>query len=195
MDQLRDAALFDRRNSWPCVRFWLTPNHGRGSSLGGGNHLRGNALLCTPHDVTYPYDLRGNIKSAWSTAEAGRSQTTSASGRKKNKGCDFGYALAAHSCEGANSMDACTVTAFGAITAFAVPNPNESSQRPSVFSGSGVRRIASPDEPPSLLRTGNVLFSPSLLTVDGAILIKEDRMSTPKFGAESQRFPPLPSNV
>jgi hypothetical protein len=33
------------------------------------------------------------------------------------------------------------------------------------------------------------------LTVDGAILIKEDRMSTPKFGAESQRFPPLPCIV
>jgi hypothetical protein len=39
------------------------------------------------------------------------------------KGCDFGYALAADSCEGAASVDACTVTALGAITAFAVPNP------------------------------------------------------------------------
>ena len=39
------------------------------------------------------------------------------------KGCDFGYALAAASCEGATGVDACTVTALGAITAFAVPNP------------------------------------------------------------------------
>jgi hypothetical protein len=51
------------------VRLWLTPYHGRGSSLGGGNNLRGNALLCTPHGVTYPYDLRGNIKNAWSSTE------------------------------------------------------------------------------------------------------------------------------
>ena len=47
---------------------------------------------------------------------------------EKGKGCDIGYALAISSCEGANSVDACTVTAFDAITAFAVPNPNCSSQ-------------------------------------------------------------------
>jgi hypothetical protein len=42
----------------------------------------------------------------------------------KGKGCDFGYALADNSCEGAPGVDACTVTALLAITAFAVPNPN-----------------------------------------------------------------------
>jgi hypothetical protein len=47
---------------------------------------------------------------------------------EKGKGCDIGYALAVSSCEGANSVDACTVTASDAITAFAVPNPNYSSQ-------------------------------------------------------------------
>jgi hypothetical protein len=47
---------------------------------------------------------------------------------EKGKGCDIGYALATSSCEGANSVDACTVTACDAITAFAVPNPNHSSQ-------------------------------------------------------------------
>jgi len=46
----------------------------------------------------------------------------------KEKGCDFGYALAASSCEGANCVDACTVTALDATTAFAVPYPNTSSQ-------------------------------------------------------------------
>jgi len=46
----------------------------------------------------------------------------------KGKGCDIGYALAASSCEGANNVEACTVTALDAITAFAVPNPNFSSQ-------------------------------------------------------------------
>jgi hypothetical protein len=48
--------------------------------------------------------------------------------KTKGKGCDIGYALAASSCEGANSVDACTVTALDAITAFAVPNPNCPSQ-------------------------------------------------------------------
>src|SRR5229473_5772886 len=53
----------------------------------------------------------------------------------KGKGCDIGYALAVSSCEETNSVDACTVTALDAITAFAVPNPNCSSQSQSVFSG------------------------------------------------------------
>jgi hypothetical protein len=30
----------------------------------------------------------------------------------KDKGCDIGYALAISSCEGANSVETCTVTAF-----------------------------------------------------------------------------------
>jgi hypothetical protein len=46
----------------------------------------------------------------------------------KGKGCDIGYALAANSCEGVNRVDACTVTALDAITAFAVPNPGCPSQ-------------------------------------------------------------------
>jgi hypothetical protein len=47
---------------------------------------------------------------------------------EKGKGCDIGYAPAAISCEGAFGVDACTVTALDAITAFAVPNPNYPSQ-------------------------------------------------------------------
>ena len=31
---------------------------------------------------------------------------------EKDKGCDIGYALATSSCEGANSVETCTVTAF-----------------------------------------------------------------------------------
>jgi hypothetical protein len=54
---------------------------------------------------------------------------------ENRKGCDIGYALAADSCEGANSVEACTVTAPDAVAAFAVPNPNVSSQSTSVFSG------------------------------------------------------------
>jgi len=52
---------------------------------------------------------------------------------RKGKGCDIGYALAANSCEGAHSVEACTVTAPDAITAFAVPNPNSSSQSSRFF--------------------------------------------------------------
>jgi hypothetical protein len=42
---------------------------------------------------------------------------------RKGKGCDSGYALADNSRERVPSVDACTVTALDAITAFAVPNP------------------------------------------------------------------------
>jgi hypothetical protein len=55
---------------------------------------------------------------------------------QNRKGCDIGYAPAVCSCEEANSVDTCTVAALDAITAFAVPNPNCSSQSQSVFSGS-----------------------------------------------------------
>jgi len=47
----------------------------------------------------------------------------SISAATKGKGCDFGYALADNSRERVPSVDACTVTALDAITAFAVPNP------------------------------------------------------------------------
>ena len=65
---------------------------------------------------------------------------------KNLKGCDIGYALAASSCEGANSVEACTVTALDAITAFAVPNPGSSSQSLPVFSGLVALRVASPGQ-------------------------------------------------
>ena len=68
------------------------------------------------------------------------------------KGCDFGYALAANSCEGANNVDACTVTALDAITAFAVPSPNGRLAAPSVFSGLEVQQVAPPNPSPSLLQ-------------------------------------------
>jgi hypothetical protein len=48
--------------------------------------------------------------------------------RRKGKGRDIGYALAADSCEGVLGVEACTITALDAIAAFAVPNPNHSSQ-------------------------------------------------------------------
>ena len=63
-------------------------------------------------------------------------------------------------------MDACTVTTLDGITAFAVPNLNCPSQDQSIFSGLAASRVAPLDLSPSLLRTGNDLFLPTLSTVD-----------------------------
>jgi hypothetical protein len=67
-------------------------------------------------------------------------------------------------------VDACTVTTPDAITAFAVPNPNCSSQSQSVFSGLAAYRVAPAGRSLGLLRIGNFLFSPTLSTVDGSNL-------------------------
>jgi hypothetical protein len=67
-------------------------------------------------------------------------------------------------------MDACTVTTLDVITAFAVPNLNCPSQDQSIFSGLAASRVAPLCLSPSLLRTSNVLFSPTLSTVDGSNL-------------------------
>ena len=64
-------------------------------------------------------------------------------------------------------MDACTVTTLDVITAFAVPNLNCPSQDQSIFSGLAASRVAPLCLSPSLLRTGNDLFLPTLSTVDG----------------------------
>jgi hypothetical protein len=77
-------------------------------------------------------------------AEESGEQSCGNDGRRKSKGCDIGYALAISSCEGAISVEACTVTALDAITAFAVPNPNGLLAEPSVFSGLDAHRVAPP---------------------------------------------------
>jgi hypothetical protein len=79
---------------------------------------------------------------------------------------DIGYALAANSCEGVDSVDTCTVAVLDVIAAFAVPNPDGSSQSSSVFSGLAVQRVASPSGSLSLLRTGYDLLMPTLSAVD-----------------------------
>ncbi len=63
-------------------------------------------------------------------------------------------------------MEACTVTALDAITAFAVPNPNCSSQSQSDFSGLVALQVALVSGSLSLLRTGKVLIKPTLSAVD-----------------------------
>jgi hypothetical protein len=81
---------------------------------------------------------------------------------------DIGYALAAGSCEGVNNVDACTVLACHAITAFAVSGPNLllaehvgffGSERPvNCFTGTITQSI----------RISNCLLKPTLSTVDVA---------------------------
>ncbi len=65
-------------------------------------------------------------------------------------------------------MDACTVTTLDVITAFAVPNLNCPSQDQSIFSGLAANQVAPLGVSPSLLRTGNDLFLPTLSTVDAS---------------------------
>src|SRR5260370_19437064 len=87
-----------------------------------------------------------NVKSAISSAG-------------NRKGCDIGYAPAISSCEEANRVDTCTVAALDAITAFAVPNPNCSSQNQSVFSGLVAFLVAPSSKSLSLLRVGKFYFA------------------------------------
>jgi hypothetical protein len=91
----------------------------------------------------YPQFLLKSRKVA--TEKSLRQVTPSrADGVDNGKGCDIGYVPAACSCERAYSVDPCTVAALDATTAFAVPNPNCSSQKQSVFSGLVARQVALP---------------------------------------------------
>jgi len=60
---------------------------------------------------------------------------------EKYKGCDIGYALAISSCEGASSVETCTVTAFRCDRRFRGPKPQLPLAEPSVFSGLAARRV------------------------------------------------------
>jgi hypothetical protein len=71
----------------------------------------------------------------------------------KEKGCDLGNALAIDSYEKADNEETCTVTALDVITAFAVPNPDCSSQSLSVFSGLVALQVTLSSKSLSLLRT------------------------------------------
>src|ERR1700746_2218168 len=65
-----------------------------------------------------------------------------------------------------NNVDACTVAALDAITAFAVPNPNCPSQSRrffQVWSRSELPRLA---DHPAYFGLGKVLFGPTLSAVD-----------------------------
>ncbi len=102
----------------------------------------------------------------WNSGRSVKAENLRLERQKNSKGCDIGYALAISSGEEANSVDACTVTALDAITAFAVPNPNCSSQNQSVFSGLAALRVAPVSRSLSLVWTGKVLIKPTLSAVD-----------------------------
>jgi hypothetical protein len=88
-------------------------------------------------------------------------------GQGKEKGCGIGYALAIGSCERADNVDTYAAAAPDVITAFAVPNPDSSSQSQSVFSGLVARQVTSPSGSPGLLQIGqcylNQPFQPSTI--------------------------------
>lgn len=86
-------------------------------------------------------------------------------------------------------MDACTVTAHGAITAFAVPNPGGHLATPSVFSGPAIQRVA-PSEPdhPAYFRLTTFSFASPFLPSTCVILIQQWKLSTPKVGANAVYF-------
>jgi hypothetical protein len=86
--------------------------------------------------------------------------------RRKKKSRDIGYALAARSCEGACSVDACTITAFDVITAFAVPNPGDSSQTRRFFRVWLLPRSPRSANHPVYFGLAKFYFEPTLSTVD-----------------------------
>jgi hypothetical protein len=68
-------------------------------------------------------DFHGSAKEVSSQRRPGENAEKNGSWGGNRKGRDIGYALAASSCEGANNVESCTITAFDVITAFAVPYP------------------------------------------------------------------------
>jgi hypothetical protein len=108
---------------------------------------------------------------------------------ENSKGCDIGYALAAASCEGANSVDACTVTAFDATTAFAVPDPDQLLAEPVGFFGSGCPAdcSAEPDHP-VYFGSATIYFDQPFRPSTCVILIEERELSTPVICANADFF-------
>ena len=75
----------------------------------------------------------------------------------KEKGRDLGYALAASSCEGANSVESCTITALDVITAFAAPDPSYSSQSSRLFRVGSFAGLPRPTDHPVYFGLSSVI--------------------------------------
>ena len=85
--------------------------------------------------------------------------------RRKGKGRDIGYALAASFCEEAHSVESCTITAFDVITAFAVLTP-ATSRNAAGFFGSGRPPGCPGQRTTQLTSDWLILFEPTLSAVD-----------------------------
>jgi len=97
--------------------------------------------------------------------DSGRLSLAKGTSRSKRKDRDIGYALAASSCERANSVESCTITALDVITAFAVLTP-ATPRRVAGFFGSG-RPLGCPSQ--QITRPTSdwlILFEPTLSAVD-----------------------------
>jgi hypothetical protein len=77
------------------------------------------------------------------------------------KGCDIGYALATCSREGADSVDARTVTALRGDRRFRSAESNYSLRRRRL---TAAQQVTLPIESLSLLQIGEILFKPNLFS-------------------------------
>jgi len=153
-DSHRSVILSNNMCSFPCAN-WGTPH---------GTAFAASREECYPESVLKIGAGKGEEEDrnrGSGQARSGKILPISKhhSVTKNGKGRDIGYAPAASSCERANCVDACTVVALDAITAFAVPNPNCSSQKQSVFSGLIALQVAQKSRSLSLLRIGAVYFA------------------------------------
>ncbi len=129
---------------------------------------------CTPEGVLHQNqdgDLRLDIPSAESRADKnekcaeglGASQVGSLAGNRK--GCDFGYALAANSCEGAFSVEACTVTALERSPLSRFQTPADTSQCSRFFRVWRLFRSPGSNRSPGVLQSGDARL-PSFSAAD-----------------------------
>src|SRR5215470_17481032 len=73
---------------------------------------------------------------------------------ENRKGCDFGYALAASSCEGVLGVEACTVTALERSPLSQLQTPADISQRSRFFRVWRSFRSPGSNRSPGVLRNG-----------------------------------------
>lgn len=99
---------------------------------------------------------------------------------RNEKGCDFGYALAANSCEGVTGVDACTVTALCAISAFAASKPRLTPRSAvGLFGSGGCSGCPDRTDRPAYFRAATISCRPFLPSTR-ATLLQDEKMSTPK---------------
>ena len=84
---------------------------------------------------------------------------------RNGKGCDFGYALAANSCEGALGVEACTVTALEQSPLSRFRTPADTSQCSRFFRVWRLFRSPGSNRSPGILQSGYAKL-PSFSAID-----------------------------